>query len=193
MPEVSEDFAGEFVLGALDADERSAVERRIRTEPDFRRAVDAWSHRLMPLLERMSPVIPPASTWAAIQRSIGSAAPSAARRRADGVWLDVAPGTKLKMLHVDPVTGERTALMRMEPGCVYPEHDHPQVEECFVLEGAVTIDGRIMAPAIIPSRRPAPVTAPSSPPPAGSFCFIGTLRLRWARALGADHGLYRQP
>jgi anti-sigma factor ChrR (cupin superfamily) len=140
MPEVSEDLAGEFALGALDADERSAVERRIRNEPDFRRAVDAWSNRLMPLLERMSPVIPSASTWAAIRRRIESAAPPAARRRADGVWLNVAPGTKLKMLHVDPVTGERTALMRMEPGCCYPEHDHPQVEECFVLEGAVTID-----------------------------------------------------
>lgn len=146
MPEVSEDLAGEFVLGALEANDRSAVERRIRNEPDFRRAVDAWSHRLMPLLERMSPVIPPASTWAAIQRRIGSTAPSAARRRAEGVWLDVAPGTKLKMLHVDRVTGARTALMRMEPGCVYPEHDHPQVEECFVLEGAVTIDGQDYGP-----------------------------------------------
>jgi anti-sigma factor ChrR (cupin superfamily) len=146
MPEVSEDLAGEFVLGALEADERSAVEQRIRNEPDFRRAVDAWSHRLMPLLEQMSPVIPPASTWAAIRRRIGSAAPSAARRRADGVWLDVAPGTKLKMLHVDPVTGQRTALMRLEPGCVYPEHDHPQVEECFVLEGAITIDGQDYGP-----------------------------------------------
>lgn len=62
------------------------------------------------------------------------------------MWLDVAPGTKLKMLHVDRVTGARTALMRMEPGCIYPEHDHPQVEECFVLEGAVTIDGQDYGP-----------------------------------------------
>jgi anti-sigma factor ChrR (cupin superfamily) len=46
----------------------------------------------------------------------------------------------------DPLTGERTTLMRMEPGCVYPEHDHPQVEECFVLEGAVTIDGQDYGP-----------------------------------------------
>ena len=29
--------------------------------------------------------------------------------------------------------------MRMEPGSV--EHNHPEAEECFVLEGVVNIDG----------------------------------------------------
>jgi anti-sigma factor ChrR (cupin superfamily) len=46
------------------------------------------------------------------------------------------------MLHVDPTTGERTGLMRMAPGSVFPEHDHRETEECFVLEGVVKIDGR---------------------------------------------------
>jgi len=35
MPEVSGDLAGEFVLGALEADELVAVERRMRDEPDL--------------------------------------------------------------------------------------------------------------------------------------------------------------
>jgi hypothetical protein len=38
--------------------------------------------------------------------------------------LDIVPGTRLKMSHVDPVTGERTGLMQMAPGSVFPEHDH---------------------------------------------------------------------
>src|SRR6516165_2933859 len=71
MPEVSEDSAGEFVLGALEADELVAVERRMRDEPDFRRAVEAWSRRLAPLLEQVPPKTPPVSAWSAIRRRMG--------------------------------------------------------------------------------------------------------------------------
>jgi quercetin dioxygenase-like cupin family protein len=141
VADVSEALAGEFVLGALEVDERATVERRMRDEPDFRRSVDAWSFRLMPLSNRVGPVMPPASVWAAIRQRIGGGAPSISRRQQEGVWLAAAPGTTLKMLHVDPVTGERTGLMRMEPGSAYPEHDHPESEECFVLEGVVNIEG----------------------------------------------------
>jgi anti-sigma factor ChrR (cupin superfamily) len=146
MPEVSEDLAGEFALGALEADELAAVERRIRDEPDFRRAVDTWSRRLAPLLEQVSAKTPPVSAWSAIQRRVGGGGPSVARRRSEGVWLDISPGVQLKMLRVDPPTGERTALLRMQPGASCPEHDHSQVEECFVLEGEVNIDGHDYRP-----------------------------------------------
>ena len=143
---MSEELAGEFVLGALEADERAAVERRMCDEPDFRRSVDAWTRRLTPIADRVAPLTPPASAWAAIHQRIGGKAQSISRRQSEGVWLEVSPGTTLKMLHVDPVTGERTGLMRMEPGSVYPEHDHPESEECFVLEGVVNIEGRDYGP-----------------------------------------------
>ena len=35
----------------------------------------------------------------------------------------------------DPETGAGTYLMRMEPGAVTIEHDHPLMEEFLVLEG----------------------------------------------------------
>jgi quercetin dioxygenase-like cupin family protein len=146
VAELSEELAGEFVLGVLEADERATVERRMRDEPDFRRSVDAWSCRLMPLSDRVGPVMPPAFLWAAIRQRIGAAALSVSRRQSEGVWLAAAPGTTLKMLHVDPVTGERTGLMRMEPGSAYPEHDHRESEECFVLEGVINIEGRDYRP-----------------------------------------------
>ena len=56
--------------------------------------------------------------------------------------LAVGPGATIKMLHVDPMTGERTALMRIEPCSSCPAHDHEQTEECFVLEGGFHIDGQ---------------------------------------------------
>jgi|SRR5215470_13353052 len=58
--------------------------------------------------------------------------PAVARRRSEGVWLDIAPGVPLKMLRVvDAATGERTALLQIEPGLSCPEHDHSEVEECL--------------------------------------------------------------
>jgi quercetin dioxygenase-like cupin family protein len=142
VSDTTEELAGEYVLGALEAEERTLVESRMRAEPDFSRSVDAWSRRLTPLSDRVAPVMPPASVWASVQRRIGGAVSSISRRQSDGVWLDVAPGVKLKMLHVNPVTGERTGLMRMEPGSAISQHDHPEAEECFVVEGVVDIDGR---------------------------------------------------
>jgi quercetin dioxygenase-like cupin family protein len=154
VAEVTPDSAGEFALGVLEADERLAAERRMRDDPEYRRDVDGWLRRLSPLIERASPVQPPASVWAAIQRRVESVGPSAARREAEGVWLEFASGAKMKMLYVDPATGERTALIRMEPGSSCPAHDHEQTEECFVLEGSINIDGEdyrsgdyIIAPA----------------------------------------------
>jgi anti-sigma factor ChrR (cupin superfamily) len=142
MPETPQDLAGEFVLGALEDDERAAVERRMREEPAFRRSVELWSRYLMPLLDRVAPVTPPAAVWLAVRERIGETTPTHSRWKSDGVWLDIVPGIRLKMLHVDPLTGERTGLMRMEPGSAFPEHDHRETEECFVLEGVVNIDGR---------------------------------------------------
>jgi len=142
VPNAFDELAGEYVLGCLEAEERTLVESRMRAEPDFCRSVDVWSRRLMHLSDHAAPVTPPASVWASIQRRIGVPVPSISRRQSDGVWLDVAPGVRLKMLHVNPVTGERTGLMRMERGSTIPEHDHPETEECFVLEGAVEIDGQ---------------------------------------------------
>jgi quercetin dioxygenase-like cupin family protein len=141
MPEMPE-LAGEFALGALEGEERMMVERRMLDEPEFRRAVDFWSRRLMPLLDGVPPVMPPASVWTAIRSRLGEPMPSSSRRQSEGAWLDIAPGVHLKMLHVDPVTGERSGLMRMGPGSVVPEHHHPEAEECFVLEGVVNIGGQ---------------------------------------------------
>jgi anti-sigma factor ChrR (cupin superfamily) len=47
----------------------------------------------------------------------------------------------------DPETGAGTYLMRMEPGAVTIEHDHPLMEEFLVLEGdLVDSDGTIFGP-----------------------------------------------
>jgi len=67
--------AGEYVLGVLDASERSAVAQRIEDEPDFAREVAFWEERLGGFADEVKPVTPPESTWSQIEAAI--AAPTA--------------------------------------------------------------------------------------------------------------------
>jgi quercetin dioxygenase-like cupin family protein len=47
----------------------------------------------------------------------------------DGFWI--------KSLYEDPVLGEKTMLMKVDPGAYAPSHTHPgEFEQVFVLEGS---------------------------------------------------------
>ncbi len=48
------------------------------------------------------------------------------------------PGVQAKTLLVDPDSGLLTALIKMEPGAVLPDHEHVRIEQTFVLEGQLT-------------------------------------------------------
>ena len=57
-------------------------------------------------------------------------------RAADMAWQPTRfPGCEAKTLLFDRETGLVTALMRMAPGAVLPDHEHVQIEQTYVLEG----------------------------------------------------------
>jgi anti-sigma-K factor RskA len=61
VDETREDLEGraaEFVLGTLPEEERADARFRMRTDPDFKRAVETWDRRLAPLLDGVAPVEP---------------------------------------------------------------------------------------------------------------------------------------
>ncbi|KFB10970.1 anti-sigma factor [Nitratireductor basaltis] len=62
--------AAEFVLGALDNDERASISRRIEQDPEFARLVDDWEERLEGLGSEFKPVEPPAQIAASIRRRL---------------------------------------------------------------------------------------------------------------------------
>jgi anti-sigma-K factor RskA len=72
--------AGEYVLGVLDASERSAVAQRIEREPAFASEVAFWDERLGGFADEVKSVAPPEAAWSRIEAAIAapSAAPSAA-------------------------------------------------------------------------------------------------------------------
>jgi mannose-6-phosphate isomerase-like protein (cupin superfamily) len=54
-------------------------------------------------------------------------------RSGDTPWRSLpSPG-----IEVRPLLGTKTLLVRMQPGAVYPSHEHRLSEQCFVLEGSI--------------------------------------------------------
>jgi anti-sigma factor ChrR (cupin superfamily) len=59
-------------------------------------------------------------------------------RPADMEWQKTRfPGCEIKTLLFDGKTGLVTALMRLAPGAVLPDHEHVKVEQTYVLEGSL--------------------------------------------------------
>ncbi len=66
-------LAGEYVLGTLDAVERTAVTARRSREPALDAAIVAWEARLAPLIDEIAPVMPPDHLLDEIMRQIDGA------------------------------------------------------------------------------------------------------------------------
>lgn len=60
-------------------------------------------------------------------------------RAADNTWRPLAAGIDIKLLSRDGARRRMTAFIRMLPGATFDTHDHPQTEECLVLEGEIHI------------------------------------------------------
>ncbi len=71
--------AAEFVLGTLDEPERRQVEIDVQQDAEMATYVDAWSHRLAPMIEFVRPIAPPPIVWRRIEAAIGPAAAEAPR------------------------------------------------------------------------------------------------------------------
>lgn len=55
-----------------------------------------------------------------------------------------AGAPKTKRLHHDPQRGYQSVLVRMLPGDTYPRHRHADVEEVYLVEGDLTLNGVTM-------------------------------------------------
>lgn len=84
----SEDLrSAEYVLGVLDADAQSAVEREMARNPRLADEVSWWQSRLFPLCEDLAEVVPAAYVWERVRAAVGF---DAQQRRAEprtvGFW-----------------------------------------------------------------------------------------------------------
>jgi anti-sigma factor ChrR (cupin superfamily) len=52
----------------------------------------------------------------------------------------------VKILSADSATDRVSLLVRLAPGFAYPSHRHADVEELYLLDGELWIDGRRLVP-----------------------------------------------
>lgn len=69
-----------------------------------------------------------------------------APRWAEPEWEQVAPGIECKLLATDTKQHRVSMLVRLAPGAHYPGHTHADVEELYLLDGELWIDGRKLCP-----------------------------------------------
>lgn len=72
IPEEQQALAGEYVIGALDADAMRAVRVQARGDAALDAAIAGWERRLAPLAGLVDPVPPPEALWRRLNDSIAS-------------------------------------------------------------------------------------------------------------------------
>lgn len=78
-PDDIDGLAAEYVLGTLDAAERAAVAARRQREPGLHAAIEAWEHRLAPLVDLVQPAPPPPGLFGKIEARLQSRRGGAAK------------------------------------------------------------------------------------------------------------------
>jgi quercetin dioxygenase-like cupin family protein len=56
-------------------------------------------------------------------------------------WTSPSPGFSVKILFDDQENDMITRIVRLEPGTTYPPHRHKKVEEVYVLQGHLQVEG----------------------------------------------------
>jgi quercetin dioxygenase-like cupin family protein len=104
----------------------------------FNEAVAQWDRRLAEVGEDLDAAAPSPQVWDRISARVDhleTARDTLTIPGDQGVWEASSPGVYRKLLHVDAKAGWRAFLVKVDPGASVPEHPHPALEECLVLEG----------------------------------------------------------
>jgi anti-sigma factor ChrR (cupin superfamily) len=131
-----------YSLGALTPDESAKFEQRLRSGCPFCTSeMEAYGAVADEISVGIATCPPDAAVRERVIERIGVAAstslPNGDMKLVRG---DSSPWTPLPIpgVEVRPLLGEKTLLVRMQPGAVYPAHEHRYAEQCYVLEGTVT-------------------------------------------------------
>ena len=133
-------FAGEYVLGVLDAEQRNAAKHRIEGDPGFARLVADWEHRLASMIDTRGTAEVPAHLWPRVRTRLGWAAidtPGGPARQ--GLWQSagfwraatgLAVAAALAMIAIGPIglfRGKDTH--GPDPVVVEPPPPRPPIED----------------------------------------------------------------
>jgi anti-sigma factor ChrR (cupin superfamily) len=143
------EVAALYALGGLSAEEAHAFEERLQSDPTCQAELAAFRAVVHDLAYAVPPQGPPPGLRAKLLQRI--AAEEAAVVDQDGLrfvrsaqlgWEPgAAPGVEVKKLFADPSGARTTKMYRMAPGSTYPAHRHAGVEDIYVIDGDLLVNG----------------------------------------------------
>jgi quercetin dioxygenase-like cupin family protein len=110
----------------LDADTAIAIASSIRPVEITARARDSMRERILRRVTRTAPV------------------GTRTLRSDEGLWIQLVPGVRKKIVDADPVTGSQTYFIEMSSGSEIPAHFHTHDEHCLILEGEAWVDDHVL-------------------------------------------------
>jgi hypothetical protein len=146
-----QDLVSLYLLQALPAGERREAADTIAACAECRDEVET----LRPIIEAFvswptDVLRPPTALWERLAQRIpvdaGAAAAPESPTVAAADWEEAAPGISYKVLERDTERQRVSMLVRLAPGVAYPPHRHAGLEELFLLDGELFIDGRKLYP-----------------------------------------------
>lgn len=149
--EPSDDLLGQAALHALNAEEPAAaadLERHLAEGCAVcAGAVADFSAVVGRLGEAPPAAAPPPQLRQRVLEAVAASARLTIVRSDEGRWTPgAAAGSLVKRLLREPAAGRVTALVSMQPGAVYPSHQHADTEELYMLEGDLDVQGRPLGP-----------------------------------------------
>jgi len=115
-----------IVDSSLDADTAVAMALAIQSVEITARARDSMRERI---LRRVTRAAPPGTTTL---------------RSEEGLWTQVVPGVRKKIVDENQVRGTLTFVIDMAPGSEIPAHPHALDEHCLVVEGEAWVDDHVL-------------------------------------------------
>jgi mannose-6-phosphate isomerase-like protein (cupin superfamily) len=128
-----------FAAGALSHEETELLKARQKRDPSLAALTREWEDALAPLAQHAGEIAPPPGLFDKIEARIDARekldSMSRTLRANEGEWIALGPGVRVKELHRNVALNRWTILVDAEPGAVFPEHEHAQDEEIFIISG----------------------------------------------------------
>jgi len=149
-----------YALHAIPGNEIPMVEAHISSCAECRQQLETLRATIESFVSWPTDVLRPStSLWGRLAKRIADEtgktpvypAPQAPTKPE---WEAPAPGISCKLLATDTKKKYVSMLVRLAPGAEYPPHRHAGVEELYLLDGELMIDGKKLHPGDYNRREP---------------------------------------
>lgn len=140
-----------YALQALPASEVLVVESHLSACSECQDELHALRPIIGAFVSWPTDVLRPSSSlWERLARRIATDAGQepvlTPPPRPEPEWEEAGPGISCRLLATDTEKGRVSMLVRLAPGAEYPPHTHAGVEEVYMLQGVLIVDGKELYP-----------------------------------------------